>query len=107
MSKKKIYNKRLLKGKFYVHSDRQGGHPAYLYKKNDKKNQYFILIFTSSPGLYRRKLKFSIESDKIKTSYIQNMPSVVKRRELGAKELNRIKISKADKPLIIVIQRKK
>lgn len=38
MSKKKIYNKHLEKGRFYIHSDGHGGHPALLYKKSDKKN---------------------------------------------------------------------
>ena len=37
MSKKKFYNKHLEKGRFYIHSDGHGGHPALLYKKRDKK----------------------------------------------------------------------
>lgn len=45
MSKKKIYNKHLEKGRFYIHADGNGGHPALLYKKRDKNNLYFILIF--------------------------------------------------------------
>ena len=40
MSKKKIYNKHLEKGRFYHRSDAKGGHPAYLYEKSDKKNIY-------------------------------------------------------------------
>ena len=43
MSKKKIYSKHLEKGRFYTHSDRQGGHPALLYKKRDQK--ICILLF--------------------------------------------------------------
>ena len=39
MSKKKIYNKHLEKGRFYIHSDGHGGHPALLYKKRDKKKR--------------------------------------------------------------------
>ena len=38
MSKKKFYNKHLEKGRFYIHSDGHGGHPALLYKKRDRKN---------------------------------------------------------------------
>ena len=44
MSKKKIYNKHLEKGRFYLHSDGHGGHPALLYKKRDKKNKYYVLF---------------------------------------------------------------
>ena len=42
MSKKKIYNKHLEKGRFYTHSDRHGGHPALLYKKKDCKNMFLL-----------------------------------------------------------------
>ena len=39
MSKKKIVNKRLLKGKFYVvHDGSASGHPGMIYWKQDKKN---------------------------------------------------------------------
>ena len=107
MSKKKKYNKHLEKGRFYIHSDRFGGHPALLYKKRDKKNIYFIVIFTSSPGPKRTKLKYSIEPIKIKISFAHNTPSIVKRRDLGSKPLEGIKIQKEDKPLIESIKRKK
>ena len=40
MSKKKLYKKHLQKGRFYVHGDNNGGHPAFLYKKRDRKNLY-------------------------------------------------------------------
>ena len=33
MSKKAIFKKHLEKGRFYIHSDGHGGHPAILYKK--------------------------------------------------------------------------
>ena len=38
MSKKIVCGKHLQVGRFYIHSDAHGGHPALLYKKNDKKN---------------------------------------------------------------------
>ena len=107
MSKKKIYNKHLEKGRFYIHADGNGGHPALLYKKRDKNNLYFILIFSSSPGPKRRKLKHSIQPAKIKQSFIHNSPTIAKRRDLGRKKLNGIKIDKEDKPLIESIKRKK
>ena len=107
MSKKKIYNKHLEKGRFYIHSDRHGGHPALLYKKNDSKNLYYLIIFTSSPGRKRTKLTHSIDPARVKTSYAHNYPAIAKRRDLGKKPLTRLKINKEDKPLIRVIKNKK
>ena len=60
MSKKKIYNKHLEKGRFYLHSDGHGGHPALLYKKRAKKNEYYVVVFTSSPGPKRTRLKIAL-----------------------------------------------
>ena len=107
MSKKKIYNKHLEKGRFYLHSDGHGGHPTLLYKKRDKKNKYYVLIFTSSPGPKRTRLKHSIEPIKIKISFVHNVPSISKRRDFKSKELKGIKINKEDKPLIKFIEKKK
>lgn len=107
MSKKKIYNKHLEKGPFYIHSDGHGGHPALLYKKRDKKNVYFIVLFTSSPGPKRIKLKHSIEPIKVKVSFVHNTPSKSKRRDLESRQLVGIKVNKEDKPLIESIKRKK
>ena len=107
MSKKKIYNKHLEKGRFYIHSDGHGGHPALLYKKRDKKNEYYVVIFTSSNGPKRKRLKHSIEPIKIKISFVHNTPKVSKRRELGKAPMVGLKIDKEDKPLIESIKRKK
>ena len=107
MSKKKLFKKHLEKGRFYLHNDNKGGHPAYLYKKFDKRNMYFVLVFTSSPGPKRIKLKYSIEPCKIKKSFVHSSPSVTKRRNLGSKKLIGIQIHKDDKPLIELIQKKK
>ena len=107
MSKKKIYNKHLEKGRFYIHSDGHGGHPALLYKKRDKKNEYYVVVFTSSPGPKRKQLKHSIEPIKIKVSFVHNTPKIGKRRDLGSKPLDDIKLNKEDKPLIEFIKRKK
>ena len=107
MSKKKLFNKHLEKGRFYIHSDRQGGHPALLYKKRDNKNEYYILIFTSSRGSRRKRLKHSIEPIRIKISFVHDIPYIVSRRELGPKILKNIKIHKDDKPLIKSIEKKK
>lgn len=66
MSKKKIYSKHLEKGRFYIHSDGHGGHPALLYKKRDKKNIYFIVVFTSSNGPKRKKLNIVSNQKRLK-----------------------------------------
>ena len=107
MSKKIIYNKHLEKGRFYIHSDGHGGHPALLYKKSDKKNKYYVVVFTSSDGPKRQVLKHSIEPGKIETSYAHNTPKIVKRKDLGRNELKGLKISKEDKKIIEIIKRKK
>ena len=107
MSKKVIYKKHLEKGRFYIHSDKHGGHPALLYKKRDNKNRYFVLVFTSSAGPNRTKLKHSIEPIKIKISFVHNTPKISKRRELGSKPMIGLSINKEDKPIIKVIEKKK
>ena len=107
MSKKIIYSKHLEKGRFYIHSDGHGGHPALLYKKNDKKNKYYVIVFTSSPGPKRTKLKNSIEPSKVESSYVHNSPVFAKRKDLGSRSLIGMRISKEDKPLINVIKNKK
>ena len=107
MSKKKLFSKHLEVGKFYIHSDGHGGHPALLYKKNDKKNKYCVIVFTSSDGPKRKRLKHSIQPEKIKTSYVHNSPVIAKRKDLGRKPLDGIKIDKEDKATIKVIKRKK
>ena len=107
MRKKKVYSKHLEKGRFYIHRDGNGGHPSLLYKKNDNKNLYFIVIFTSSPGPKRKRLKHSIEPSKVKKSFVHKMPKIATRRDLGTKVLTGIKINKEDKPLIKSIEKKK
>lgn len=107
MSKKKIYNKHLERGRFYRHNDKHGGHPSLIYKKRDNKNRYYIIIFTSTNGPKRTKLKHSIEPIKIKMSFVHNTPTIAKRRDLGSKPMEGIKVNKEDKPLIKSIEKKK
>lgn len=54
--------KIIIKGKYYWHKDSsiKGLHPSYVYKKNDKKNKYNIVCFTSSSGKGKEKLFVSI-----------------------------------------------
>ena len=77
------------------------------FKKRDNKNMYFIVIFTSSGGKKRTKLKHSIEPIKIKISFVHNLPTVAKRRDLGSKPMIGLKIYKEDKPTIQTIEKKK
>ena len=107
MSKKKIYSKHLEKGRFYIHSDGHKGHPSLLYKKNDRKNLYFVVIFTSKNGPRRTRLKYSIEPSKVKQSFVHNMPTIAKRRDLSSKPMNGLMIHKDDKPIIRLIEKKK
>ena len=107
MSKKKIYNKHLEKGRFYTHSDRQGGHPALLYKKRDNRNMYYIVLFTSSPGKKRIRLKHSLDQSRKKRSYVHTYPTISKRRDLSRNPLTRLKLNKEDKPTVKMIEKKK
>ena len=101
VSKKKIYGKHLIKGRFYHRSDSKGGHPALLYFKCDKKNQYKVLVFTSSRSIGTIPLKKSIDIlEPNKKYYVHRSPYVGKRREFGRKPLTRLSIQKEDKPLI-------
>ena len=63
--------KELNVGKYYWHRDssHKGFHPAYIYKKNTRKNKYFHLNFTTSKGKGRRKLLKNIENDIILIIY--------------------------------------
>ena len=107
MRKKLLNIKHLEVGRFYLHNDKYGGHPAYLYKKRDSRNEYYILIFTSSDGPKRTKLSKSLEPSKVANSYVHNVPSIVKRRDLGSKPLVGLKIDRSDKVLLKLISRKK
>ena len=51
MSKKKIYNKHLEKGKFYIVNK----HPGLIVLKNDKKNIYIAVITGTSQHRHQTK----------------------------------------------------
>ena len=99
--------KNLKKGKFYLHNDINGGHPALIYKKNYKKNKYKAVQFTSKNGLNRTRLKHNINGNDETPSFVLNQPIEDKRKGFGSKELKGLKIDKDDKYLIIKIKRKK
>lgn len=102
ISKKVIYNKRLLKGCFYS----VNGHPGYIYWKNDKKNRYMAIVTGTSEGRHKTKLKHPTEKGVIK-SFVNNRPVLGKRKHFGSKELKGMKFHKDDKPVINAIKRRK
>lgn len=101
--------KKILKGKYYDHYDDsiKKRHPSYVYKKDDKKNKYNIVCFTSSVGKHRIKLYENIDSNSNKDCYVLKSPRVVKRNSLG-KELVGYKVKNIrDRAIIKIIQKKK
>jgi len=86
ISKKKIYSKYLEKGRFYRHFDSNGGHPALIYYKNDKKNVYKSIKFTSEPGSSRTILKNNIDMNSLNDCYVHNNPVLGTRRDYSGKK---------------------
>ena len=103
MSKKK---QLLLRGKFYAIYTTGASHPSLLYKKNKRKNKYQVVVFDSSNGRHRTKLKHPT-SPTIKESYVQNRPLVGTRKDFGNHELLGIKIHRDDKVIIQIVKRRK
>ena len=107
MSKKKIYSKHLEKGRFYHRGDNKGGHPAFIYEKNDKKNKYKTLVFTSAHAEGTKRLNCGIDiANPKKLFYVHLKIYIGRRRDFGRKVLTRLKIQKEDKLLLKVIIRK-
>ena len=107
MSKKIIYTKHIEKGRFYIRGDSKGGHPSLIILKNDRKNIYVALVFTSSktPGTIR--LKGSIDLDYPKKKYYMHiLPYTGKRRDFGRKPLLRLRICDSDKQLIKILKKR-
>ena len=102
MSKRK---KILLRGKFYAVYTTGGSHPSLLYKKNKRRNKYFVVVFDSSNGRHRTKLKHPT-SKNVAESYVQNRPLLGVKKDFGNHELQGISISKEDKPTIEIVKRK-
>lgn len=102
------YNKPLIEGKFYRVKDSSGGHPAKLYKKNTRKNKYWIVRFTSSPGRHRTRLIHQIEPNRDGFSYVINNPCIVKYENfLTPYSDNNLRVHKDDLKTIRKIQNKK
>ncbi len=102
MSKKKIYNKHLEKGRFYVVNN----HPGLIVLKNDKKNIYIAVVTGTSQHRHQTQLKHPTER-KVKISYVNNRPVIGKRKHFGSKELFGMKIHPEDRITIKIIKNRK
>ena len=82
-------------------------HPAYLYDKNDNKNHYKLVCFTTSQGSHRTRLNKNINPSSNNPCYVLNSPTIAKRNSL-VYELNGYKvIDKRDKAIVKKIKKKK
>lgn len=101
------YKKPLIKGKFYRVKDSNGGHPSKLFRKNTKKNKYWIVRFTSSPGRHRTKLKYQIDPQRGGDSFVINNPTIEKYEDFSSPyPLDNLKVHKDDLKLVRKIQKK-
>lgn len=102
------YRKPLIRGKFYRVSDSNGGHPSKLFRKNTKKNKYWIIRFTSSQGRHRTKLKHQIDPQKAGESFVMNKPTIEKYENFtSAYPLSNLRVHKDDLKIVRKIQNKK
>lgn len=102
--------KIIKKGYYYWHKDSsiKYNHPSLVYKKNDKKNQYNIVCFTSSNGKHRTKLNYNIDpKNRNNDCFALNTPQKVKRKSLGKKLDGFNIVDKRDKTIVERIARKK
>lgn len=98
---------KILKGKFYVTFHTGGrGHPSLIFRKNKRKNKYWLVVFDTSPRHDRKKLSHPIEPS-VEQSYVQKRPVVASHGDLGDHELIGLHIHKDDKPRIEMVKTKK
>lgn len=103
-------------GKFYLIFDgSRTGHPGYVLKKNDQKNQYLVLRLDSDkPGEVTKKqrqvrhitkLKHPTSADVV-NSYVKNRPTMCRRKDVGSKLLTGLTIHKEDIKLVMEISKR-
>ena len=97
---------KLFKGRFYSNYKTGGAHPALIIKKDKKHNEYLCVVFDSTNGRHRTKLKHPI-SENERNSYVQNRPLISKKNDFGNHILCGLKIHKEDKMMIKVVSRRK
>lgn len=105
------YRKKLIKGKFYKVRDKNGGHYSRLYKKNTKKNRYWIVRFTDSDGRHRKLLLHQIDPLLEKTgakSFVITQPQIVKYEQfIHPYPYENLRVHKDDRKTVKRIQKKK
>lgn len=101
--------KIIKKGKFYWHYDDsiKKRHPSYVYKKEEKKNKYNIVCFTSAFGKSRTKLNKNIDPNSNDDCYVLNSPRIVKRKSFGYELVGYKVTDHQDKARIKYIAKKK
>ena len=109
--RKSTYERRvkkpLIKGKFYRIKDSNGGHPSKLIMKNTKKNKYWVIRFSSSPGRHRIPLKHHIDPDRDGNSFVIKKGVIAKYEDSASPyPLERLRIHKEDLAIIRNIQKK-
>lgn len=106
--KKTTPKKKLLRGKFYLHYDKNGGHPALIFSTNARKNRYKAVKFTHHSRRDTEPLKHNINPSQTNSkTFAHKKPVVSKAKGFYGKELKGLRIHKDDKPLIRKIQRTK
>lgn len=94
--------------RFYIHHDRNGGHPSLVYARDINDDKYKAVCFTSKDGKGRTKLKYSINLKTRDKTYVINNPVVAGHRGFGWKhELKGYYVRRDDRPLIESIKKKK
>ena len=105
MSKRKVYNKHIIKGFFYhIHEGSPSGHPGMIFWKSDKKNLYLALTTDSSIGQHRTRLSAPTSAN-VRHSFVYNRPTLCKRKDIGSFYPN-MRFSKKDKQLLTIISRR-
>ena len=102
MSKKRIYNKHLEKGKFYSVNK----HPGLIVFKNDRKNLYLAVVTGTTKRKHQTALRHPTEN-RIKESYVNNRPVQGRRKHFGSKVLIGMKIHPEDRITIKMITRRR
>ncbi|MGM9858926.1 MAG: hypothetical protein ACI311_06750 [Bacilli bacterium] len=79
-----------------------------IYKKNDKKNNYCAVTFTSSHGNSRTLLSHNIDPNSKEPCFIMNNPVCSKRNSfMYKKKYKNYKVHKEDKHIVNRIKNKK
>ena len=102
--------KPIIRGKIYKTGDTSGGHYARLYKKNTRKNKYWIVHFTSSRGRHRIRMKHQINPalEGKKESYVYSQPSIIPyERFHDPYPREYLRVHKDDRKLVKEIEKKK